>query len=119
MSKGDFINNGNNDKNARLQPQEEQTPQEKNYLFFFISAGCFALGALSFILAFVLSIAIKGIGTYLLFASMICELASVTFLNAQKRKYNFKWIMVLRVASYVIMGAALVIVIFGLSVAAK
>lgn len=115
MSKGDFINNGNNGKNAQPQPQEEQTPQEKNYLFFFISAGCFAVGALLLGLAF----AIKNAGTYLLYASMICELASVTFLNAQKRKYNFKWILALRVASYVIMGAGLVIVILGISLAAK
>lgn len=115
MSNGDFINNGNNKQNTHPQPHEEQTPQEKNYLFFFIAVGCFAIGALLLGLAF----AIKNAGTYLLFASMICELACVTFLNAQKRKYHFLWVKVIRVASYVIMGAALVIVIFGLSVAAK
>lgn len=115
MSNGDYLNNGNKNNNNQNQPQEEQTPQEKNYLFFYISIVCFAVGALLFGLAF----AIKNAGTYMLFASMISELASVTFLNAQKKKYDFKWIMVLRVASYVIMGAALVIVIFGISIAAK
>ncbi len=115
MSKGDYLNNGNKNQNTQTQAQEEQTPQEKNYLFFYISIGCFAFGVLAFILAFVIS----GIGTYMLFASMIAELASVTFLNAQKKKYDLKWIMILRIASYIIMGVALVIVIFGISVAAK
>lgn len=110
---GDFLNK--DDKNKPRNEINEQTPQEKNYIFFFIAIGCFAVGALLFGLAF----AIKNAGTYMLFASMISELASVTFLNAQKKKYDFKWILIVRIASYVIMGAALVIVIFGLSVAAK
>lgn len=110
---GDFLNK--DDKNKARNEVNEQTPQEKNYIFFFIAIGCFAVGALLFGLAF----AIKNAGTYMLFASMISELASVTFLNAQKKKYDFKWILIVRIASYVIMGAALVIVIFGLSVAAK
>lgn len=114
MSKGDFLNGNKDGRNAPAE-QEEQTPQEKNFLYFYISIGCFAVGALLFGLAF----AIKNAGTYMLFASMISELASVTFLNAQKKKYDFVWIKVVRVASYVIMGAALLIVIFGISVAAK
>jgi len=110
---GDFLNK--DDKNKPRNEEKEQTPQEKNYIFFFIAIGCFAVGALLFGLAF----AIKNAGTYMLFASMISELASVTFLNAQKKKYDFKWILIVRIASYVIMGAALVIVIFGFSIAAK
>jgi len=110
---GDYLNK--DDKNKARNEVNEQTPQEKNYIFFFIAIGCFAVGALLFGLAF----AIKNAGTYMLFASMISELASVTFLNAQKKKYDFKWILIVRIASYVVMGAALVIVIFGLSVAAK
>lgn len=115
MSNGDYLNNGNNSKSNQPQTQEEQTPQEKNYLFFYIAIGCFAVGALLLGLAF----AIKNAGTYMLFASMISELAAVTFLNAQKKKYNFKWIMVLRVASYAVMVAAIAIVLIGMSLAQK
>ena len=105
MSKGDYLNN---DKDNKTQ-ETEQTPQEKNFLFFYIAIGCFAVGCLLFGLAF----AIKNAGTYMLFASMISQLACVTFLNAQKKKYHFLWVKILRVASYVVMGAALAIVIIG------
>ena len=105
MSKGDYLNN---DKDKQTQ-ETEQNPQEKNFLFFYIAIGCFAVGAVLFGLAF----AIKNAGPYMLFASMISELACVTFLNAQKKKYHFVWVKVLRVLSYVVMGAALAIVILG------
>ena len=112
MSKGDFLNNGNKSRKNAPTEQNEQTPQEKSYLFFYISLGCLAVGALLFGLAF----AIKGAGTYLLIASMVSELASVTFLNAQKRRYVFKWIMVARIASYIVMGAALLVFTFGAAI---
>lgn len=110
MSKGDFINGKNTDgKKQSETPEQNGENQEKNYTFFFIALAGFVAGALCFGLAF----AIKGAGTYLLFASMFCELGCATFLNAQKKRYKFIWIMVLRVASYIIMAAAIIIVIAG------
>lgn len=110
---GDFINNNNPKKPVGA--NDEQEEKQPNYVFFYIALGCFALGALMFGLAF----AVRGAGTYFLFASMISELAAVTFLNAQKKRYPFKWILLVRVFSYAVMAAALVIVIFGLSIVAS
>ena len=112
MSKGDFINNDNDKHNHPTENGEEQTPQEKNYVFFFIAIGCLALGGIFLGLAFL----IKGAGTYMLIASMFCELAGATFLNAQKRKYVFKWIMIVRIACYAVMAAALIIFTIGATV---
>lgn len=70
---------------------------------------CFALGVLSFGLSF------TALGVYALFASMILELAAISFLNGQKRYNYFFACKVLRVASYVVMllGVAMVLGLIG------
>lgn len=87
----------------------------KSLLFFFIALGCLAAGALLFGLAF----AIKGAGTYMLIASMFSTLACATFLNAQKRRYNFKAVMPVRIVCYAVMIAALIVFMLGTIASAK
>ena len=111
MSKKDFI--GGND-NPNDKDNGEQPDGQKDYVFFWIAVACFAVGVVLFALAFL----IKNAGTTLLIASMFSELACATFLNAQKKRYNFLWVKIARVACYIIMGAALAVFIMGtLSVA--
>lgn len=109
----DYLNGGKKPQGENAESENE--PKQKNYTFFLVAAGGFVAGAILFAISFF----IKGAGVHLLFASMISQLICATFLNAQKRKYDFIWIKVLRVACYAVMIAALAIVIWGVSVASK
>ena len=75
----------------------------------YIAMGCFAVGCILLGLSFV----IKGVGVHLLIASMVSELTSVTFLNAQKRRVETKACKVIRILSYVVMAVALIIFVVG------
>ena len=112
MSKKDFIGGNANphDENDGNQPDGQ-----KNLIFFWIAVGCFAAGIVLLALAFT----IKNAGTALLIASMFAELACATFLNAQKKKYDFLWVKIARVACYIVMGAALAVFIMGTVAAAN
>lgn len=92
-----------------------ETPENgvKNFTLLYIAIGCFAVSCVLFALAFV----IKYAGVYMLIASMICSLASVSFLNGQKRRAYNKFCFVLRILSYAIMLAALAVFIIGTVVA--
>lgn len=103
---------------AAAQPAEENKPEEsgkKNLVYFYISIGCFALGCVLFGISF----AIKGAGVYLLISSMISTLASVSFLNAQKKHGETAACKVIRILSYVVMAAALIVFVIGMSVSAS
>ena len=106
MSKNDNMNTSGN---APDENTDGQADGQKSLVCFWIAIGCFAAGALLFTLAFV----IKGAGTKLLIASMFSELACATFLNVQKKKYDFLWVKVARVACYIVMGAGLAVFIMG------
>ncbi len=116
MSKGDFIN-GPETPEKHKAPAYGDKPEEgvKTNLYLFIALGCFIVGAILFGLSF----AIKGAGTYMLFGSMITELAAVTFLNVQKRHGYTVWCKVLRIASYAVMLAAILLVIMGMAIVNK
>ncbi len=110
MSKGDYLDKDNGlKKDGAQEAQNGDGAQEKNYTYFFIALAGFVAGAICFGISF----AVKGAGLYLLIASMFCELGCATFLNAQKRKYNFPLVMAVRVACYAVMIAAILIVIIG------
>lgn len=98
---------------AAAQPAEESG--KKNLVYFYIAIGCFALGCVLFGISF----AIKGAGVYLLISSMISTLASVSFLNAQKKHGETAACRVIRFLSYVVMAAALIVFVIGMSVSAS
>ncbi|MGN0808309.1 MAG: hypothetical protein ACI4MN_07690 [Candidatus Coproplasma sp.] len=107
-------------KDKNLKPDEELdelTEEEKrrNYMtYFYISVGCFGVGCILFILSIIFTFTVAGIAVYFLIASMIAELASVSFLNAMKQKGGEgKLRTVFVILSYIIMGAALLIFIAG------
>ena len=110
------------DNNENLNEDEELTEEEKRrqYMtYFYIAAGCFGVGCVLFILSIIFTFVVKnGISVYFLIASMIGELASVSFLNAMKQKGGHgKLRTIFIILSYVVMGAALVIFIAGTAVA--
>lgn len=110
-------------KDKNLKPDEELeelTEEEKrrNYMtHFYISVGCFGVGSILFILSIIFTFTVAGIAIYFLIASMIAELASVSFLNAMKLKGgNGKLRTIFVILSYIVMGAALLIFISGTTV---
>lgn len=109
MSKGDFI------KGKQTQESDTQPTEIKSKLCFYIALGCFIAGCILFGISF----AVNGAGVYLILASMISELASVSFLNGQKKYGYFKFCTILRVASYVVMVAGLVVVLAGMAATAN
>lgn len=73
---------------------------------FWIAVGCCAVGAVLLGLTFTV------LGVYALLASLICELAAVSFLNGQKKHGYFTLCKVVRVVSYAIMIAGVVIMVW-------
>ncbi|MGN1103423.1 MAG: hypothetical protein ACI4QI_00975 [Candidatus Coproplasma sp.] len=111
-----------NEDNQNLNKDEELSEEEKKKQYmphFYISLGCFSVGCVLLILSIVFTFVVKnGIGVYFLIASMIAELASVSFLNAMKQKGGEgKLRSVFVILSYVVMGAALIIFIAGTTAA--
>jgi hypothetical protein len=89
----------NNDK------QNNDNGQESSKTYFWIAVASFVSGGVFLGLSFTV------MGVYSLFASMIIELAAVSFLNAQKKRNYFFICKVIRVLSYAVM-----LVAFGLVV---
>ena len=107
------------DKTENTQTSTEEQPEENggksSLVCFYIAIACFALGCLLFGISF----AIKGAGVYLLISSMIAELACVSFLNGQKRHGENKACKVMRILSYVVMAAGIIVFVIGMTVSAS
>lgn len=105
--------NNENKQTEEVKNVDEPQPEKKNnFIRLYISIGCFAAGVVLFILSFF----IKGgsAGVYLLISSMICELAAVTFTNAQKRVNETKLVKIFRYLSYGVMIAGLIVFTIGM-----
>ncbi len=98
---------------AENQTDSEQTPaqddkKEKNgRVFFYIAIACTALGALFFGLTF------TPLAVFSLCASILFCLASLSFLNTQKKKENFKGVLILTIITYILFGIFLAFFIGG------
>ncbi|MDE6374103.1 MAG: hypothetical protein K2L72_06340 [Clostridia bacterium] len=103
------------EKKTDAQPEtNEELPQgKKAFVCLYIAIGCLAAGCILLALSFF----IKGFGVHMLIASMIAELASVSFLNGQKRRAPVKAGFALTIISYVVMAAALIVFVVGIGVA--
>lgn len=110
-----------NDNKQNLNEDEELTEEEKRRKYmplFYIASGCFGVGCILFILSIVFTFVVKnGTAIYFLIASMIAELASVSFLNAMKQKGGEgKLRTIFVILSYVVMVAAFAIIGAGAAV---
>lgn len=68
-------------------------------LYFCIAAACCALGAAAFGLTF------SALKIYALIAAILFELAALAFAGLQKKKNNFKGVLVLKIISYILLFA--------------
>lgn len=95
--------------------QPEENGGKNSFICFYIAVACFALGCVLFGISF----AVKGAGVYLLISSMISELACVSFLNAQKKHGENKACKIIRILSYVVMAAGIIVFVIGMSLSAS
>ncbi|MDE7163378.1 MAG: hypothetical protein K2O44_04790 [Clostridia bacterium] len=100
---------------AQPEAQPEENGGKNSLLCFYIAAVCFALGCVLFGISF----AIKGAGVYLLISSMISELACVSFLNGQKKHGEIKACKIIRILSYIVMAAGIIVFVIGMSLSAS
>lgn len=98
--------------------KQEPTPEDlkKRAIYTYVAIGGIAVGGVLLALAIGLSFAITGIGVYLLIASVVCEIAAVSFINSVERSGKSKVTLILKIVSYVIMIVGFAIIILGMSV---
>lgn len=87
----------------------ENNTENSTRVYFFVAIGALVLAAVALGLIFV-----PGIGVYTLIASALSELASLSFLNTQKKKNNFKAVFYVTVITYVLLGITATVFVGGL-----
>lgn len=101
-------------KDEEVKNENEEKPDKK---FFYIALGCLIAAAVTFALTLIFTFTVKGIAIYFLIANMVCELASLSFLNAQKQRYGEgKAAKIMRVINYVLIIIAAAIFVAGTAV---
>lgn len=92
-------------ENKNENENREEKYEKKTYAYIaigLISAGAVALG-----------VSFTVLGIYALIASMLFEIAAMTFVNLQKKKNDFKWLLYIKIAAYILFAAALFIFVGG------
>ena len=84
----------------KILPKTEEEEKYEGRIYAFIAIGLTAFGILFFGLSFTV------MGIYSLIASIILYIASLTFLNVQKKKNNLKWIIYVQIVTYVAFAVA-------------
>ncbi len=94
--------NNNNETNKQV--------NEKKYtgkMYAYIAVALTAAGALFLGLSFTV------MGIYSLITSLILTLAALTFENVQKRKNDFKQLKIIKIITYAVFAAAIIIFVGG------
>lgn len=91
--------------------QNDEKPGGNGYTgktYAYIAIALIALSAVSFGLAFTM------LGIYAIIASVLCSLAALAFADVQKRKNNFKRLVIIRICAYVTLGISVAFFTCGL-----
>lgn len=91
------------------QVYDQNNAENSTRVYFFIAIGALALAAVALGCTF-----IPGVGVYTLIASVLLELAALSFLSTQKKKNNFKGVFYALIAAYVLLALSLLIFAGGL-----
>lgn len=90
---------GYKDENSEFyQNTKSDAPKKNGRVFFYIALACSALGLLFFFLTF------TPLAVYSLLASVLFCLASLSFLGTQKKRENFKGVLILTIITYVLLA---------------
>lgn len=95
--------NENADKNT-----ENNQPANGKTIYFYIAVCACVLGAVACGLAF------TRLGVYALICSVVFELASLAFCNAQKKANNFKAVKYVKICAYVLLGIFIAVFVGGI-----
>ena len=90
-----------NEENKNEQNNEPAKYQKKTYVF--IAIGLIAAGAVALGLSF------TKLGIYSLIASMLFEIAGITFVNLQQKKNDLTWLLYVKIVAYALFVAALLL----------
>ena len=83
--------------------QNGEPEKYEGKLFAWVAIGLCAAGAVAFGLAF------SALGIYALIASLIFQIASLTFVNLQKKKNDLKWLLYIKIVAYALFAAAIMV----------
>jgi hypothetical protein len=100
-------NNQTKPTSEGAKPTTEGNQADCNKNCFWASVALFAAG----LILLVVSIFVTALGFYGIFASMILELASLTFLNSQKKHGYFLACKIFRVLSYIVMLSGIAVIL--------
>ena len=105
----DEINENQTDDTEEIteNTQTAQAPKKNGRIFFYIALACTAASPVFFGLTF------TPLGVYSLLASILFCLASLSLLGTQKKKENFKGVLILTIVTYVLLGIFLAFFIGG------
>ena len=89
---------------------ENKPPKKFEGCIYLIIAIVFAvLGAVALGLSF------TKLGVYALIACMLLEVVAITLLNLQKKEQDFKWLLYLKIATYLLFAAAIILFALGVT----
>lgn len=74
------------------------TPQKSNRVYFFVALPCTVLCVVFFGLTF------SPLGVYSLLAAILFCISSLSFLSTQKKRENFKGVLILTIITYILLG---------------
>ena len=97
----------NEQKTKGFIEQKKDEVKSETKLYAYIAIGLAAAGAVA------LGVSFTVLGIYALIASMLFEIASMTFVNLQKKKKDFKWLIYIRIVAYVLFAAAILVFVGG------
>ena len=90
---------------------KEKLPEPSSYTgktYAYIALGLLVAGAVALGLIF------TKLGVYALIAAVLFELGSLSFANVQKKKNNFKYLKILIICAYVLLGISIALFIGGI-----
>ncbi len=99
------MENDNKNTNGNGLKNTEEKYTKKTYAF--VAIGLAAAGAVA------LGVSFTVLGIYALIASMLFEISAITFVNLQAKKNDLKWLIYVKIVSYVLFFAALLIFVGG------
>ena len=89
----------NKNKPQPEQDYGENCEENSTRAYFFIAIGLLVAAAVAFGCTF-----IPNVGVFMLIASVLLELAALSFLTTQKKKNNFKAVFYVTLAAYVLLA---------------
>ena len=88
---------------------ENRPPEEgDSKLYLFIAIGFMVAGAVA------LGVSFTVLGRYALIACMVLVTVAMTFINLQRRKKDFKWLLYFRIGAYILFVVPVVLFITGI-----